>query len=109
MGKTLYPTRATTGGDETAPVSLLPFIRKKRKEHHEDMDDFDFDDLLHELFVRFRRGAIRGLVKVHIRRDLDIEIGFLAGLVRRDPEYVEALRVLESDPSVVLHMAASTL
>lgn len=27
-------------------------------------------------------------------RDLDIEIGFLEGLVRRDPEFVEALQVL---------------
>ncbi|MFM1941574.1 MAG: hypothetical protein RI897_556 [Verrucomicrobiota bacterium] len=27
-------------------------------------------------------------------RDLDIEIGFLEGVVRRDPEYVDALQVL---------------
>jgi tetratricopeptide (TPR) repeat protein len=30
-------------------------------------------------------------------RDLDIEIGFLEGLLRRDPAYVEALRVLGDD------------
>lgn len=28
------------------------------------------------------------------QRDIDIEIGFLEGLVRRDPEYVEALEIL---------------
>ena len=31
------------------------------------------------------------------RRDLDIEIGFLEGVVRRDPEYVEALQILGDD------------
>ncbi len=30
-------------------------------------------------------------------RDLDIEIGFMEGLVRRDPHYVEALQVLGDD------------
>ena len=30
-------------------------------------------------------------------RDLDIEIGFLEGVVRRDPDYVEALQVLGDD------------
>jgi hypothetical protein len=30
-------------------------------------------------------------------RDLDIEIGFLEGIVRRDSDYVEALRVLGDD------------
>lgn len=30
-------------------------------------------------------------------RGLDIEIGFLAGLVRRDPAYVEALQLLGDD------------
>src|SRR5688572_2671557 len=28
------------------------------------------------------------------QRDLDVEIGFLEGVVQRDPEYVEALQVL---------------
>ena len=28
------------------------------------------------------------------QRDLDVEIGFLEGVVRRDPKYVEALQVL---------------
>jgi tetratricopeptide (TPR) repeat protein len=28
------------------------------------------------------------------KRDLDIEIGFLEGVVRRDPEYLDALQVL---------------
>lgn len=30
-------------------------------------------------------------------RDLDIEIGFLEGVVRRDPKYIEALQVLGDD------------
>ncbi len=30
----------------------------------------------------------------HKLRDLDIEIGFLEGLIRRDPSYVDALQVL---------------
>lgn len=32
-------------------------------------------------------------------RDLDVEIGFLEGLVRRDPGYVEALQLLGDDYS----------
>ena len=28
------------------------------------------------------------------QRDLDVEIGFLEGIVRRDPDYVEALQIL---------------
>lgn len=31
------------------------------------------------------------------RQNLDVEIGFLEGLVRRDPEYVEALQLLGDD------------
>lgn len=31
------------------------------------------------------------------RRDLDIEIGFMKRLVKRDPNYVEALQVLSAD------------
>lgn len=31
------------------------------------------------------------------KRDLDIEIGFLEGVVRRDPEYVDALQILGDD------------
>ncbi len=31
------------------------------------------------------------------RRDLDIEIGFLEGVVRRDPQFEEALQVLGDD------------
>ena len=31
------------------------------------------------------------------QRDLDVEISFLEGLVRRDPEYVEALQILGDD------------
>jgi tetratricopeptide (TPR) repeat protein len=31
------------------------------------------------------------------KRDLDIEIGFLEGVVRRDPEYMDALQVLGDD------------
>jgi len=31
------------------------------------------------------------------QRDLDIEIGFLEGIVKRDPRYVEALQILGDD------------
>jgi tetratricopeptide (TPR) repeat protein len=31
------------------------------------------------------------------KRDLDIEIGFLEGLVRRDPGYIDALQILGDD------------
>ncbi|MDX1953287.1 MAG: hypothetical protein SFY81_13990 [Verrucomicrobiota bacterium] len=31
------------------------------------------------------------------RRDLDIEIGFLEGVVKRDPAYVDALQILGDD------------
>lgn len=31
------------------------------------------------------------------QRDLDIEISFLAGLTRRDPSFIEALRLLSDD------------
>ena len=31
------------------------------------------------------------------QRDLDIEIGFIEGVIRRDPHYVEALQVLGDD------------
>jgi tetratricopeptide (TPR) repeat protein len=31
------------------------------------------------------------------KRNLDVEIGFIEGLVRRDPEYVEALQILGDD------------
>ena len=31
------------------------------------------------------------------KRDLDVEIGFIEGVVRRDPEYVDALQILGDD------------
>lgn len=31
------------------------------------------------------------------KRNLDVEIGFIEGLVRKDPEYVEALQILGDD------------
>src|SRR5436190_22782305 len=31
------------------------------------------------------------------QRDLDIEIGFIEGVVQRDPQYVEALQILGDD------------
>ena len=31
------------------------------------------------------------------RRTLDVEIGFIEGVVRRDPDYVEALQILGDD------------
>ncbi|MBC8095271.1 MAG: hypothetical protein H7Y43_05625 [Akkermansiaceae bacterium] len=36
-------------------------------------------------------------VRRESERDLDIEIGFLEGVVRRDPGYIEALQVLGDD------------
>jgi tetratricopeptide (TPR) repeat protein len=33
----------------------------------------------------------------HQKRDLEVEIGFLEGLIRRDPDYVDALQVLGDD------------
>ena len=36
-------------------------------------------------------------VRRESERDLDIEIGFLEGVVRRDPSYIEALQVLGDD------------
>ena len=36
-------------------------------------------------------------VRRESERDLDIEIGFLEGVVRRDPAYIEALQVLGDD------------
>lgn len=31
------------------------------------------------------------------KRNLDVEIGFIEGLIRKDPEYVEALQILGDD------------
>ena len=31
------------------------------------------------------------------QQDLDIEIGFLEGIVRRDPQYTDALKLLGDD------------
>lgn len=31
------------------------------------------------------------------QRDLDVEIGFIEGVVKRDPEYIEALQILGDD------------
>ena len=40
----------------------------------------------------FRKRAAR-----QKQRDLDIEIGFMEGIVKRDPRYVEALQILGDD------------
>jgi tetratricopeptide (TPR) repeat protein len=44
-----------------------------------------------------KSSGLRPKLTRHELRDLDIEIGFLEGLVRRDPDYVDALQVLGDD------------
>lgn len=44
-----------------------------------------------------KKASPRKKLKRQEQRDLDIEIGFLEGLVRRDPSYVEALQILGDD------------
>lgn len=41
-----------------------------------------------------KKNAAKRTLSRREARDLDIEIGFLEGVVRRDPEYVDALQVL---------------
>jgi tetratricopeptide (TPR) repeat protein len=44
-----------------------------------------------------KKCAVRKKLTRHELRDLDIEIGFLEGVVKRDPRYVEALQILGDD------------
>src|SRR5436305_7686085 len=44
-----------------------------------------------------KKAPVRKPLNRQEKRDLDIEIGFLEGLVRRDPGYVDALQILGDD------------
>jgi tetratricopeptide (TPR) repeat protein len=44
-----------------------------------------------------KKAPVRKKLNRQEKRDLDIEIGFLEGLVRRDPGYVDALQILGDD------------
>ena len=44
-----------------------------------------------------QKSSTRKKAATQKQRDLDIEIGFLEGIVKRDPHYVEALQVLGDD------------
>ncbi len=44
-----------------------------------------------------KKGSVRKKLTRQQQRDLDIEISFLAGVVRRDPQFVEALQILGDD------------
>ncbi len=41
-----------------------------------------------------KKSSVRRELTPREARDLDVEIGFIEGVVRRDPLYVDALRVL---------------
>jgi len=44
-----------------------------------------------------KKGSVRKKLTRREQRDLDIEIEFLAGVVNRDPQFVEALQILGDD------------
>ena len=44
-----------------------------------------------------KRSRTRKKLSRQQMREMDIEIGFLEGVVRRDPQYIEALRLLSDD------------
>jgi tetratricopeptide (TPR) repeat protein len=44
-----------------------------------------------------KKSSFRRKLTRHEQRDLDIEIAFMEGVVRRDPRYVEALQILGDD------------
>src|SRR5262249_13926615 len=44
-----------------------------------------------------KKSSFRKKLTRHEQRDLDIEIGFIEGVVKRDPSYVEALQILGDD------------
>lgn len=51
--------------------------------------------LVHNIIIIMpKNSGVRPRLSRHEVRDLDIEIGFLEGLIRRDPTYVDALQVL---------------
>lgn len=44
-----------------------------------------------------KKSVVRQKLSRQQLRDLDVEISFMEGVVRRDPEYVEALQILGDD------------
>jgi tetratricopeptide (TPR) repeat protein len=44
-----------------------------------------------------KKSSVRKKLTRQEQRDLDVEIGFIEGVVRRDPRYVDALQVLGDD------------
>lgn len=44
-----------------------------------------------------KKSSVRRKLTRQEQRDLDVEIGFIEGVVRRDPRYVEALQILGDD------------
>lgn len=44
-----------------------------------------------------KKSSVRKKLSRQEQRDLDVEIGFIEGVVRRDPRYVEALQILGDD------------
>lgn len=59
---------------------------------------FDIGSLLKpQSGYRMPKNSLRKKLTRQEQRDLDIEISFLEGLLRRDPEYVEALQILGDD------------
>ncbi len=44
-----------------------------------------------------KKSSVRKKLTRREQRDLDVEIGFIEGVVRRDPRYVEALQILGDD------------
>lgn len=51
-------------------------------------------ELSRQHFHMPKKVASRKYLSRQEKRDLDIEIGFLEGLIQRDPEYVDALQLL---------------
>src|SRR5512133_2219186 len=44
-----------------------------------------------------KKSSVRKKLTRQEQRDLDVEIGFIEGVVKRDPSYVEALQILGDD------------
>lgn len=57
----------------------------------------DFERARSKIGMRVMADSDKKRIGAAEQRDLDIEIGFLSGLVRRAPDYVEALEVLGHD------------
>jgi tetratricopeptide (TPR) repeat protein len=53
------------------------------------------DDI--RLLIMPKNSVARKKLSPQARRDLDVEIGFIEGVVKRDPQFAEALQVLGDD------------